>query len=132
MYFFPNAGCLSPNLMKNPFAFMTNFEFFLRDKFDNSTTTVYKHYQRFTRVLNIAIQQGSLDRNPFPTYKIRMPKKKIEFLDKEQLDRLEKAEFHVERLTVIRDIFLFATHSGLGYKELESLSEYNLTTGMDG
>jgi len=120
------------NLFELNNAFMSNFDFFLRDKFDNSTTTVYKHYQRFTRVLNIAIQQGYLDRNPFPTYKIRMPKKNIVFLDQEQLDRLEKAEFHVQRLEMIRDIFLFATYTGLGYKELESLNSDNITIGMDG
>lgn len=60
--------------------FMKSFEIFLREKFDNGTTTIYKHYQRFTRVLSIARQRGYMDRHPFPEYKIRQPKKKIECL----------------------------------------------------
>lgn len=120
------------NLLELTSKFMHDFDFFLRDKFDNSTTTVYKHYQRFTRVLNIAMQNGHLDRYPFPTYKIRMPKKQIEYLDMDQIERLERAEFHVNRLEVIRDIFLFATYTGLGYKELEGVTPDDVTTGMDG
>lgn len=111
--------------------FMKGFEVFLRDRFDNSTTTVYKHYQRFTRVLNIAIQKGYLDRNPFPTYKIRMPKKKIEYLVQTEIDRIEGTNFKIERLNVIRDIFVFCCYSGLGYSEVEKLSPDDITVGSD-
>ncbi len=116
--------------LNNPF--MSNFDFFLRDRFDNSTTTVYKHYQRFTRVLNIAMQNGYLDRNPFQTYKIRMPKKEIVFLDPSELARIENCDFKIERLRIIRDLFVFCCYTGLGYKEVESISPKNLTIGMDG
>ena len=112
--------------------FMKNFDVFLRDRFSNSTTTVYKHYQRFTRVLNIAIQKGLLDRHPFPTYKIRMPKKKIEYLTQDELDRIQKTDFKVDRLNIIRDIFVYCSYSGLGYAEIEALSESDNTVGMDG
>jgi len=53
-------------------------------------------------------------------------------LDQDQLNPLEKADFNVQRLEVIRDIFLFATYTGLGYKELESLTSDNIIIGMDG
>lgn len=113
-------------------AFMSAFDFFLRDKFDNSTTTVYKHYQRFTRILNIALQKGYMDKFPFTTYKIRLPKKEIVYLDPNELTRIEEAEFKIERLSIIRDLFIFATYTGLGYKELENLTPESITIGMDG
>lgn len=112
--------------------FMRGFEIFLRERFDNSTTTCYKHYQRFTRVLNIAIQKGMLDRHPFPGYKIRMPKKKIEYLERDELDRIEETDFIVERLNVIRDIFVFCCYSGFAYAEVANLSPDDIITGMDG
>lgn len=112
--------------------FMKGFEIFLRERFDNSTTTCYKHYQRFTRVLNIAIQKGYLKRHPFPTYKIRVPKKKIEYLDQAELDRMEQIECKVERLNTIKDIFIFCCYSGLAYTEVENLSPDDITVGMDG
>jgi integrase/recombinase XerD len=114
------------------FDFMQGFEFFLRDRFDNSTTTCYKHYQRFTRVLNLAIQKGYLDRHPFPGYKIRMPKKQIVYLEQEELDRIGDTDFKVERLNVIRDIFVFCCYSGLAYAEVNKVSPDDIATGVDG
>lgn len=55
--------------------FLTEFEMYLKEKCDNSKTTCYKHYQRFTLVVRKAIQKGYLDKYPFPDYRIRMPKK---------------------------------------------------------
>lgn len=112
--------------------FMKGFEIFLRDRFNNSTTTVYKHYQRFSRILNVAMQKGFLDRHPFPTYKIRMPKKKIEYLTQDEIDRIVNTNFSIDRLNTIRDIFIFCCFSGLGYAEVEKLSNDDVTTGQDG
>ena len=61
-----------------------------------------------------------------------MPKKKIEYLTQEEIIRIEKKEFKIERLNVIRDIFIFCVYTGLAYAEVESLCPDNITTGMDG
>ncbi len=114
------------------FDFMKGFEVFLRERFDNGTTTIYKHYQRFTRVLSIARQRGYMDRHPFPEYKIRQPKKKIEYLTQEEVDRIRETDFEVKRLNIIRDIFVFCIYSGMAYAEVERLSRDDLTTGPDG
>jgi len=60
------------------------------------------------------------------------PKKKIEYLVQEELDRIENTNFKIERLNIIRDIFVFCCYSGLGYAEVEKLSHDDITTGMDG
>lgn len=112
--------------------FMKGFELFLKERFDNSTTTCYKHYQRFTRIINIALQKGHLNRHPFPDYKIRQPKKKIEYLDQAELERLENVDCKVERLNTIRDIFVFCCYSGLAYSEVEQLTPDDMTIGLDG
>lgn len=112
--------------------FISEFEAYLRHKFDNSTTTCYKHYQRLTRMIHNAMHKGYLDKYPFENYKIRMPKKKIEYLTQEEIDRIESKDFKVERLGVIRDIFVFCIYTGLAYAEVESLQPENITTGLDG
>jgi len=114
------------------FHFISEFEAFLKYKFDNSTTTCYKHYQRFTRMIRRAIHKGYMEKYPFADYSIRMPKKKIEYLTQAELNRIEQKEFRVERLNIIRDIFIFCCYTGLAYAELESLTPDNITTGMDG
>ncbi len=112
--------------------FMKGFEIFLRERFDNSTTTCYKHWQRFTRILNLARQKGYMDLHPFPEYKIRQPKKKIEYLTQEEVDRIKDTDYKIKRLNTIRDIFVFCIYSGLAYAEVEKLSVDDLTIGGDG
>jgi len=111
--------------------FMTDFEFFLKEKYDNSKTTCYKHYQRFTLVVRKAIQKGYLDKYPFPEYRIRMPKKRIEYLDREELDRIENLEIKIGRLEVVRDIFIFCCYTGLAYAEVHALKPEDMFIGMD-
>jgi integrase len=112
--------------------FISEFEAFLKHKFDNSTTTCYKHYQRLTRIIHQAMHRGYLDKYPFENYKIRQPRKKIQYLTQEEIDRIENKDFKVERLNTIRDIFIFCCYTGLAYAEVESLTPDNVTTGMDG
>lgn len=53
--------------------FISEFEAFLKHKYDNSTTTCYKHYQRLTRMIRNAMHKGYLEKYPFENYKIRQP-----------------------------------------------------------
>ncbi len=114
------------------YQFMSGFEAYLKQKFNNSTTTVYKHYQRFTRVIHNAMHKGYIDKYPFGNYKIKLPRTKILYLTQDEIDRIERTNFKVERLNVIRDIFIFSIYTGLAYAEVESLTPDNITKGMDG
>jgi integrase len=114
------------------YQFMSGFESFLKQKFNNSVTTCHKHYQRFTRVIHQAMHKGYLEKYPFENYKIKLPKKKIQYLTQAELDRIDQCDFKVERLNIIRDIFVFACYTGLAYAESESLTPDCITTGMDG
>ena len=53
------------------YQFISGFESFLKQKFNNSGTTCYKHYQRFTRVIHKAMHKGYIDKYPFENYKIK-------------------------------------------------------------
>lgn len=112
--------------------FLWEFEHFLKDKYENSTTTCYKHYQRFSRIIRMAIQKGYMDNYPFRCYKIRPPKKRIEYLDREELASMEKLELTIERLDRVRDIFIFCCYSGLAYNEVYNLKRENINIGIDG
>ena len=114
------------------YQFISGFEAYLKQKFNNSTTTCYKHYQRFTRVIHNAMHKGYIDKYPFENYKIKLPRTKILYLTQEEIDLICQTNFKVERLNVIRDIFVFCIYTGLAYAEVESLTPDNITQGMDG
>ncbi len=114
------------------YQFMSGFEAYLKQKFNNSTTTCYKHYQRFTRVIHNAMHKGYIDKYPFENYKIKLPRIKILYLTQDEIDHIDRTNFKVERLNIIRDIFIFSIYTGLAYAEVESLSPENISKGMDG
>jgi len=61
-----------------------------------------------------------------------LPRIKILYLTQDEIDRIDRTNFKVERLNIIRDIFIFSIYTGLAYAEVESLSPDNITKGMDG
>lgn len=112
--------------------FVADWVIYLKNKHANSTTTCYKHLQRLNRVIRKAINYGYLEKYPFGDYRLRMPKKRIEYLTQDEVDRIETTDFKVSRLNTIRDIFVFCCYSGMAYAEVESLTPNNITQGMDG
>ena len=78
------------------------------------------------------MHKGYIDKYPFENYKIKLPRNKILYLTQDEIDRIDRTNFKVERLNVIRDIFIFSIYTGLAYAEVESLSPDNITKGMDG
>jgi integrase len=113
-------------------SFINEWIAYLKNTFGNSATTCYKHFQRLTRVLKKAINYGYMEKHPFPDFKIRQPKKRIEYLSMEEINRIEETDFKIDRLNNIRDIFIFCCYSGMAYAEVESLTPDNICKGMDG
>lgn len=112
--------------------FIRGFEIYLKQEFKNSQTTCYKHYQRFTRMIKYCQQKGYLQKYPFDDYKIKLPKKEVEFLTVDEIRKIESTHFEIERLEVVKDLFIFSCYSGLAFMEVSNLSEDNLFIGNDG
>jgi integrase len=112
--------------------FMEDFEIYLKTQIKNNQTTIYKHWQRLSRVLRYAMKKRMLDVYPFIDYSIKLPKKPVEYLTQEEVDRIENTDFGVDRLNRIRDFYLFSIYSGLAYTEMSNLSTSHLVQGVDG
>jgi integrase len=111
--------------------FMADFELYLKTEIQNNQTTIYKHWQRLSRVVKYAMKRRMLDVFPFIDYSIRLPKKKVEYLTKEEVARIETADFGVDRLNKVADFFVFSIYSGLAYTEIFNLSKEHLVRGVD-
>ena len=108
--------------------FLMDFESFLRVNIGNSPKTIHKHIQRFKTVLHYASRRGVIKHLPSLHYKVKVPIKKIEYLTQEEIDRIEMKEIQIERLNIIRDLFIFSCYSGLSYTEMRNLHESHLQT----
>lgn len=112
--------------------FMSNFEMYLKTEIQNNQTTIYKHWQRLSRVIRYSMKKRMLDVFPFVDYKIRLPKKRVEYLTVDEVERIETTDFGVDRLNKIRDFFVFSIYSGLAYTEIFNLTNDHVVQGVDG
>ena len=54
------------------------------------------------------------------------------FLDQVEIDAIANKEFKIERLSLVRDIFLFSCYTGLAYIDVKQLTDKNIVLGIDG
>nr|WP_297787690.1 site-specific integrase [uncultured Allomuricauda sp.] len=120
------------------YAFVTEFEHYLRNHRDSNkklslgNNGVMKHLERFKKMLNLAVKLEWMEKNPFDQFQLKYFKFDRQFLDEEELERLEHTEFKNERLEKIRDCFVFACYTGLSYVDVKELSKDNIVKGIDG
>jgi site-specific recombinase XerD len=91
-----------------------------------------KHAERLRKMVNLAIKEEWLDKDPFKKYKLKFEKKDRGYLTQEELKRIEEKDFMIERLNQTRDIFIFSCYTGLSYAEVYDLEPSHIVTGLDG
>jgi integrase/recombinase XerD len=120
------------------FKFLMDFELFLRGwkpkdhKKTMNHNGVMKHMCRFRKIINLAVKMEWLEKNPFKNYKIRYIKSERECLSIEELERIQEKDFGVDRINIVRDVFIFCCYTGLAHVDVANLSEDHLVMGMDG
>ena len=113
-------------------SFIESYEYYLRIERNMANNTISDLVKHLQKIINLAINQGTLRKNPFLGYKQEKSKMVCRYLQMEELERIMKTYIPSNRLCYIRDIFVFACFTGLAYVDLCNLSEDNLKTGEDG
>lgn len=80
----------------------------------------------------MAKADGLVKKDPFDLYKFRVEETSIEFLTIEELETMMKKEFTIERLEVVRDIFVFCSFTGLAFSDVYQLSSEHLIKDSSG
>ncbi|WP_162055591.1 site-specific integrase [Pontibacter pamirensis] len=114
------------------FGFISDYEFWLKSVRGCAHNTTMKYLGNFKKVIHICMKNGWLQRDPFLGFK--MSKKEVvrAFLSKEELQKMAGREFEMERLSQVRDIFLFSCFTGLAYADVQKLKRSEIVTGPDG
>ena len=98
----------------------------------NTINKYFRHIRKFT---NTAIDKGLFDLNRYPFRKFTAPTEETapKFLTPEELAKIETVEFTDEKahLYKVRDMFLFATYTGLRFSDICTLSRDDFQT-IDG
>lgn len=114
------------------YQFITDYEFWLKTKRKCNQNSTIKYLTNFKKIVNICLKNGWLDRNPFIGFK--MTKKDVDrpYLSQEELELVKSKTFVSERLSQVRDIFLFSCYTGLAYVDAQQLTPADISIGIDG
>jgi site-specific recombinase XerD len=114
------------------FAFLTDFDYYLRSVRKCGNNSAIKYIKNLGKIVRICLGNGWLTIDPYLNYKPKQKAVHREVLTKEELDRLSKKKFGVERLSTVRDMFVFCCYTGLAYVDVHKLKRSELVKGADG
>lgn len=120
------------DITKIDHAFITDYEFFLRSVRNCSNNTAVKYIKNFNKIIKICLANDWLDKNPFNNYKSKIKEVEREFLSESELQSILNKKFKTERLSLVRDIFLFSCFTGLAYIDVKNLTKSHISIGIDG
>ena len=112
--------------------FIKDLEYFFKIDLKLKQATVYRSIQRVKKIIQFAIAENYLKKDPFHLYKNKKYKTVIVYLTDEELKRLEKHTFSQIRLQQVKDLFIFCCYTGLAYTEMTTLTTNNIEVGFDG
>ncbi|WP_430929045.1 site-specific integrase [Polaribacter marinivivus] len=123
---------LDIDILKINHAFITDYEFYLRSVRNCSNNTAVKYIKNFGKIIKICLANDWMDRNPFSNYKSKIRTVERVYLTEGEIQKLMEKEFTSERLSLVRDIFLFSCYTGLAYIDVKNLTKSHISIGIDG
>jgi site-specific recombinase XerD len=119
-------------IVKLNYEFISEYEFWLKGVRKCDHNTAMKYLSNFRKIVKRCLLNGWLQRDPFMGFK--MPKRDVErtALTELELQTMASKTFAIERLTLVRDIFLFSCYSGLAYADVKKLHQTDIIIGVDG
>ena len=113
-------------------AFITDYEFFLRSVRNCANNTAVKYIKNFNKIIKICLANDWLDKNPFANYKSKVKEVERVYLSEDEIQSIINKDFKIERLSLVRDIFLFSCFTGLAYIDVKNLTKSHISIGIDG
>ncbi|MDB5024315.1 MAG: integrase [Mucilaginibacter sp.] len=126
------------NLTVLDYKFIADFELFLYNHKPKDhqkpmdTNGVAKHLIRLKKMVNLAIKLKWLNSDPFAGFKLTRKRVDKDFLSEWEVKAIEKKHFELDRLRMVRDIFIFSCYTGLSYVDMANLKPDNIVKGVDG
>ncbi|MGM0934045.1 MAG: site-specific integrase [Bacteroidota bacterium] len=112
--------------------FISKLEYFLKTKRECNHNSALKYVNNFKKIIRIALANQWIDRDPFYNYKVQFETVEREFLNEEEVQTLIEKDLHLDRLKLVRDMFVFSCYTGLAYSDVKKLSSTDITKGIDG
>ena len=120
------------SINKIDYAFVTEFEFYLRSVKKCNNNTAVKYVRNFRKIIKICLDNDWLDKDPTTRYEGKMKEVERDFLTEEELLKIYNKKISSQRLQLVRDIFIFSCYTGLAYIDVKGLKKDHIGIGIDG
>jgi site-specific recombinase XerD len=120
------------DILKIDHAFISDYEFYLRTVRNCANNTAVKYIKNFNKIIKICLANHWMDKNPFANYKSKVKEVDRVYLSEEEIQEIINKEFGTDRLSLVRDIFLFSCFTGLAYIDVKNLTKSHISIGIDG
>ena len=108
------------------------FAFYLKTEKGCQQNTVIRYMKCLKKITNLARANDWMAKDPF--LGIRFHEKEVvrEFLTMDELQPIYRKEFPLERLTLVRDVFIFAAFTGLAFIDVQQLAPEHIVRDNNG
>ncbi len=112
--------------------FMRDYEFYLKVSRGCQHNSAVKNMKNLKKIVRGAVTSGILDKDPLAACVFKEEEVDTEFLTREEMVAMENKVFASERLTLVRDVFIFCCLTGLAYSDVAELSDEHLYKDANG
>ena len=108
------------------------FAFYLKTEKGCQQNTVIRYMKCLKKITNLACANDWMAKDPF--LGIRFHEKEVvrEFLTMDELQTIYHKEFPLERLPLVRDVFIFAAFTGLAFIDVQQLAPEHIVRDNNG
>jgi site-specific recombinase XerD len=112
--------------------FITDYEFYLKSVRGLQHNTAMSIIKKLKKIVRQCVANDWIDKDPFMSYKVKIHDTNRSYLSEEELNIISEKKFEVERLSQVRDLFLFSCFTGLSYSDVAKLTKNEIARGIDG
>ncbi len=108
------------------------FEFYLKTEKECQQNTVIRYMKCLKKITNLALANEWITKDPFIGIKFHEKEVIREFLTMDELLTIYNKKFSLERITVVRDVFIFAAFTGLAFIDVQQLASEHIVEDQNG
>jgi len=112
--------------------FITDFRQYLKIHRHCRHNTTNKYLLNFKKVIRIALDNHWITVDPFRNIKLRMEEVETPYLTMDELQKILSMKIYNERVSRVRDIFIFCCFTGLAYSDVKELCPDHIKVGEKG
>jgi len=111
--------------------FVMDYEVYFRSERNCNNNSTVKYIKNFKKIVTIGVNNGWVKTNPFLGAHYKLEETHKEFLTIEELTSIERKKISIDRISQVRDVFLFCCYTGLAFIDVKGLKPEDINIGVD-